>query len=49
MASIVNMYRDLLYAGTRTQLDFFLRTSLTALVVFVVGYWFFHRYSGRFG
>ncbi len=49
VASIVNMYRDLLYAGTRTQFDFFLRTSLTALVVFGVGYWFFNRYSGRFG
>jgi ABC-type polysaccharide/polyol phosphate export permease len=49
MASIVNMYRDLLYWGYRTDLDFFLRTAVTALAVLAAGYWFFNRYSNRFG
>jgi ABC-type polysaccharide/polyol phosphate export permease len=49
MASIINMYRDLLYWGYRTDLDFFLRTALTSLVVLAFGYWFFIRYSNRFG
>jgi ABC-type polysaccharide/polyol phosphate export permease len=49
MASIINMYRDLLYYGYRTDPDFFSRTTVTALIVLVVGYWFFTRYSDRFG
>jgi len=49
MASLINMYRDLLFLGTRTNIDFFLRTTLTALVILVFGYWFFIRYSDRFG
>jgi lipopolysaccharide transport system permease protein len=49
LASLINMYRDLLYWGYRTNLDFFLRTSLTALIMLGVGYWFFVRYSDRFG
>ncbi|MCC9076242.1 ABC transporter permease [Litorilinea aerophila] len=49
MASLVNVYRDLLYYGYRTNLDFFLRTAATALIVLVIGYWFFTRYSDRFG
>jgi lipopolysaccharide transport system permease protein len=49
MASLVNMYRDMLYYGYRTDPDFFLRTTLTALVVFGLGFSFFMRYSGRFG
>ncbi len=49
MASIINMYRDLLYWGYRTDLDFFLRTALTAVIVLAFGYWFFIRYSNRFG
>ncbi len=49
MASLINMYRDLLFLGSRTDLDFFLRTTITALVVLVFGYWFFIRYSDRFG
>lgn len=48
MASLINMYRDLLYWGYRTDLDFFLRTSVTAIVVFVLGYWFFVRHSDDF-
>ena len=49
LISLINIYRDLLYWGYRTNLDFFLRTTLTALVVLVLGYWFFVRYSDRFG
>ncbi len=49
MASLVNMYRDMLYYGYRTDPDFFLRTAITAVVIFGSGYWFFIRFSGRFG
>jgi ABC-type polysaccharide/polyol phosphate export permease len=49
MASLISAYRDLLYWGYRTNLDFFLRTAVMALGVLLVGYWFFVRYSGRFG
>lgn len=49
MASLIAAYRDLLYWGYRTNLDFFLRTAVTSFVVLLGGYWFFLRYSGRFG
>jgi len=49
MASLVNMYRDMLYYGYRTDPDFFFRTAATALVILAFGYWFFIRYSSRFG
>jgi ABC-type polysaccharide/polyol phosphate export permease len=49
MASLINIYRDLLYWGYRTDLDFFVRTAGTALLVFIFGFWFFHRYADRFG
>jgi lipopolysaccharide transport system permease protein len=49
MASIINAYRDLLYWGVYTQADFFLRTAATSGALLVFGYWFFTRYSGRFG
>jgi ABC-type polysaccharide/polyol phosphate export permease len=49
MASLINVYRDLLYFGYRTDPDFFIRTALTALAVLSFGYWFFTRYSDRFG
>ena len=49
MASFVNIYRDLLYWGYRTDLDFFLRTAITAIAVLLFGAWFFRRYSDRFG
>lgn len=48
MASLINMYRDLLYWGYRTDFDFFLRTSVTAIVIFAFGYWFFARHSDDF-
>jgi lipopolysaccharide transport system permease protein len=49
MASFVAAYRDLLYWGYRTNLDFFLRTAATSLIVLAIGYWFFLRFSRRFG
>jgi ABC-type polysaccharide/polyol phosphate export permease len=49
MASIISTYRDLLYWGYRTDFDFFVRTAVTAFAVLGFGYWFFCRYSHRFG
>lgn len=49
MASLINMYRDILYWGYRTDPDFFWRTSITAFGILAVGYWVFTRHSGDFG
>ena len=49
MASLIAAYRDLLYWGYRTDLDFFLRTAITAIAVLVAGYWYFVRHSHDFG
>ena len=49
MASMIAAYRDLLYWGYKTNLDFFLRTAVTSLAVLVLGYVFFLRFSHRFG
>lgn len=49
MASIINLYRDLLYSGTVTTMDFFLRTAATSLITLGIGYSVFNRYAGRFG
>jgi ABC-type polysaccharide/polyol phosphate export permease len=49
MASMIAAYRDLLYWGYRTNLDFFLRTAVTSLIVLIIGYVFFLRHSHRFG
>jgi len=49
MASIIASYRDLLYWGVPTGLDFLLRTAVTAVIVLIVGYLIFLRYSPRFG
>ena len=49
MASVIASYRDLLYWGAPTGLDFLLRTAAEALVMLVVGYLVFLRYSPRFG
>jgi ABC-type polysaccharide/polyol phosphate export permease len=48
MASIVSSYRDVLYYGRFIGADFFLRTSITAIVVLLIGYAVFDRYSRRF-
>ena len=49
MASLIAAYRDLLYWGYRTDLDFLARTAVTSLAVLAFGYWFFVRYRDRFG
>lgn len=49
MSSLISAYRDLLYWGYLTDLYFLSRTILTSLIILVVGYWFFVRFSGRFG
>lgn len=49
MASIVNMYQDILYRGVPTSFDFVLRTAATALAVGLVGYLVFRTFSNRFG
>jgi ABC-type polysaccharide/polyol phosphate export permease len=49
MASIITTYRDVLYWGYRTDLDFFVRTAITAFGILAFGYWFFRTYSRRFG
>jgi lipopolysaccharide transport system permease protein len=48
MASLISAYRDLLYWGHRTSLDFLLRTAVTSLAVLVFGYWLCVRHSARF-
>jgi ABC-type polysaccharide/polyol phosphate export permease len=49
MASLVNIYQDLMYKGTITSPDFWVRTLVTAIGVLVIGYIIFHHYSPRFG
>jgi len=49
MASIINTYRDILYSGYRTDLDFLMRTTITSVGTLLFGYWLFTRYSGTFG
>jgi lipopolysaccharide transport system permease protein len=49
MASLVASYRDILYWGKPTGLDFLLRTLATCLVVLVFGYLVFCRFSSVFG
>jgi ABC-type polysaccharide/polyol phosphate export permease len=49
MASIINTYQDIIYRGNLTALDFLVRTTVTAILVLLFGYWFFLKYKGRFG
>jgi lipopolysaccharide transport system permease protein len=49
MASLVAAYRDLLYWGYRTNLDFLFRTAVTAVAVLILGYAVFIRYGNRLG
>ncbi len=48
MASIVASYRDTLYWGTQPALDFFARSTMTAIIILVLGYAVFHRFSPWF-
>ncbi len=49
MASLVAAYRDVLYYGRRVGLDFMARTAVTSLVVLIVGYVVFYKFSRMFG
>ncbi len=49
MASLVASYQDALYYGHVTGLDFFVRTFVTCLLVLLVGYAVFCRFSPLFG
>jgi ABC-type polysaccharide/polyol phosphate export permease len=49
MASLVASYREAMYWGVPTGLDFLLRTLVTCLLVLVVGYLVFCRFSPVFG
>jgi lipopolysaccharide transport system permease protein len=49
MAAIVSDYHTILYYGSPPGWSFLLRTFLTAVGVFVVGYIVFARFSHRFG
>lgn len=49
MASMVNIFQELMYYGRITALDFWLRTAATSVVILVAGYLVFRRYSPRFG
>lgn len=48
MASIIAMYRIILYSGARPEFYFFMRTLLTSLGVLGVGSIIFYRYSRTF-
>lgn len=48
MASIIASYRDTMYWGRQPALDFFVRSAATAVVILVVGYMVFHKYSSAF-
>jgi ABC-type polysaccharide/polyol phosphate export permease len=48
MASIIASYRDTMYRGAQPALDFFVRSAVTAVVVLVLGYIVFHRFSSAF-
>lgn len=47
MASLVNIYQELMYHGRVTALDFWLRTAVTAVAILVLGYMVFRRYQAR--
>jgi ABC-type polysaccharide/polyol phosphate export permease len=49
MASLIASYRDVLYRGETTGIDFFLRTFVTCLLAAVIGYAIFYRFSPLFG
>ncbi len=49
MASIISSWRIILYNGAHADPGFILRTLITAMIVFVVGYVFFSRLSRSFG
>jgi lipopolysaccharide transport system permease protein len=49
MASLVASYRDVLYRGVPTGIDFFLRTAVQCILILLIGYLVFWRLSRVFG
>ena len=49
VASFISSYRIILYNGGAPGMDFLLRTVLTSVIVFVIGYVIFARVSKNFG
>ncbi len=55
MASIIDLYRNVLYGDPTNgvpgppDLNFLIRTAVTAFIVFMAGWWVFRRLSPRFG
>ncbi len=49
MASLIASYQDVLYWGSPTGWDFFLRTFATCLATLIIGFAVFSHYSHRFG
>ncbi len=49
MASLIASYRDVLYRGGPTGLDFLLRTTVQCFAILVIGYLVFCRFSPVFG
>jgi len=49
MASLAAAYRDVLYFGQPSGLDFFARTAVTCVIILMLGYWVFCRLSPKFG
>lgn len=49
MASLIASYRSILYYGDYPGTDFFLRTFVTCLLFFIVGYAFFLKLAPNFG
>lgn len=55
MASIIDLYRSVLYGDTSNAIPgtpdpaFLVRTAVTAILVFFIGWWVFRRVSPRFG
>ncbi|MCX6024003.1 MAG: ABC transporter permease [Chloroflexi bacterium] len=47
-ASFIASYRDILYHGSATNPDFFVRTFLSSLTVFAIGYLFFRHRAQHF-
>ncbi|MEI7470209.1 MAG: ABC transporter permease [Chloroflexota bacterium] len=49
LASFINLYQAAMYKGQVTVIEYWLRTSITAIVVFILGFLFFRKFSPRFG
>ena len=48
MASIIESYRRIMYWGQQPAMDFVVRSAVTSVIILVIGYAVFHRYSSFF-